>query len=77
LVLGYSLGLAIATVINIFNPSLIVLAGGTLRWSGYFEAALQSAQANSLPELWENCQVRQSSCGGDLVVLGAICATVF
>ncbi|WP_082127289.1 ROK family protein [Calothrix sp. 336/3] len=37
---GYSLGLGIATVINIFNPSLIVLAGGTLRWSGYLEAAL-------------------------------------
>lgn len=28
---GYFLGFGIATVINIFNPSLIVLGGGTLK----------------------------------------------
>jgi glucokinase len=69
---GHFLGIGIATVINIFNPSLIILAGGTLRWSGYFEAALQSTKAFSLPELWANCQVQQSDRGGDLVALGAI-----
>jgi glucokinase len=69
---GYFLGLGIATVINIFNPSLIVLAGGTLKWSGYFEAAIKSAAMSSLPELWSACQVRQNNQGGDLVALGAI-----
>jgi predicted NBD/HSP70 family sugar kinase len=69
---GYFLGLGIATVINIFNPSLIVLAGGTLKWSGYFEAVIKSAAMSSLPELWSACQVRQNNQGGDLVALGAI-----
>jgi glucokinase len=68
---GRSLGLGMATVINIFNPDSIVLAGGTLAWAGYQDAALASAKAFSLPDLWAVTGVRESSFGGDLVALGA------
>jgi hypothetical protein len=59
-------------LLAIIPPSLIVLAGGTLRWSDYFEAALHSTEAFSLRELWTNCQVGQSDRLIDLVALRAI-----
>jgi glucokinase len=68
---GRALGLGIGTIINLFNPNSIVLAGGTLAWAGYIEAALASAQESSLPDLWAATQVQESPDGGDLVALGA------
>jgi glucokinase len=68
---GSSLGMGLATMINLFNPEAIVLGGGTLRWRGYLDAALQSAQQYTLPDLWAACQIQTSFRGGDLVALGA------
>jgi glucokinase len=69
---GTALGLGLATLINLFNPEAIVLAGGTLRWQGYLAAAVQSAQRHSLPDLWAACQLQISPHEGDLVGLGAM-----
>jgi glucokinase len=68
---GSVLGMGLATLINLLNPESIVLAGGTLRWQGYLEAAIRSAERYSLPDLWAGCQVQPSPHGGDLVALGA------
>lgn len=67
---GRSLGLGIATVIHLFNPEIVVLAGGTLRWPGYVEAALSSAKEHCIPALWAGCQIHVSTQGGLLVALG-------
>jgi predicted NBD/HSP70 family sugar kinase len=69
---GTALGLGLATLINLFNPEAIVLAGGTLRWQGYLAAAVQSAQRHSLPDLWAACQLQTSPHEEDLVGLGAM-----
>ncbi len=69
---GTALGLGLATLINLFNPEAIVLAGGTLRWQGYLAAAVQSAQRHSLPDLWAACQLQTSPHEDDLVCLGAM-----
>jgi glucokinase len=68
---GSALGMGLATLINLLNPEAIVLAGGTFRWQGYREAAIQSAKRHSLPDLWAVCRIQTSPHGGDLVVLGA------
>jgi glucokinase len=68
---GSALGMGLATLINLLNPESIVLAGGTFRWQGYLEAAMQSAERHSLPDLWAGCQVQISPHEGDLVALGA------
>jgi glucokinase len=68
---GSALGMGLATLINILNPEAVVLAGGTLRWQGYLDAALQSAQQYTLPDLWTACRIQASPHGGDLVALGA------
>ncbi|WP_310426451.1 ROK family protein [Chamaesiphon sp. VAR_48_metabat_135_sub] len=68
---GSSLGMGLAALINLLNPESIVLAGGTFRWQGYLEAAMQSAERYSLADLWAGCRVQISPHGGDLVALGA------
>ncbi len=68
---GSALGMGLATLINLLNPEAIVLAGGTLQWRGYLDAAIHSAQKYALPDLWAACQLQVSPHGGDLVALGA------
>ncbi|KOP27685.1 hypothetical protein AMR41_03670 [Hapalosiphon sp. MRB220] len=67
---GRSLGLGITTVIHLFNPEIVVLAGGTLRWHGYVEAALSSAKEHCVPALWTGSRIHVSTHGGLLVALG-------
>jgi predicted NBD/HSP70 family sugar kinase len=68
---GAALGKGLATLINLFNPEAIVLGGGTLRWRGYLDAAIESARKYALPDLWAACQLQVSPHGGDVVALGA------
>ncbi len=68
---GSFLGLGLATLINLFNPEAIVLSGGTLRYRGYLDAALASAQRSALPDLWAACHISVSPHDRDLVALGA------
>ncbi|WP_030557072.1 ROK family protein [Streptomyces exfoliatus] len=54
---GEAFGLAIASLVNILNPDVVRIAGGTLGYSGYWDTALETARAHSLPELWDVCTV--------------------
>lgn len=69
---GAALGLGLASVIHLFNPSKLSLGGGTLQLPGYWEAALQSAQENTLPMLWQACELNRIKNAAHVVALGAI-----
>jgi glucokinase len=69
---GRWLGIGITTVIHLFNPEVVVLAGGTLNWHGYLEGALSSTQEHCIPELGKGCRIHVSVHGGRLVALGAM-----
>lgn len=71
-----ALGAALATIINLFNPSVVVLGGGTLRWPDYFDIARTTARSLSLPPLRDRCVIRQSEYGETLVALGTIRAAI-
>jgi glucokinase len=71
---GQALGLALATLVNLLNPELIVLGGGTLAYTGYVEAALAQAEAWSFSALWQCCRIVVSPHGERLVALGAATA---
>jgi glucokinase len=68
---GSIFGRGLAILINLLNPEAIVLAGGTLRWQGYLDAAIVSAKHYTLPDLWTSCRIQVSHQGEDLVALGA------
>ncbi len=74
-----ALGLGLAALINLINPGLLVLGGGTLAYPGYFDSAMAAAEKYSLPDFWKTCSVRKTNRThpeyGDLsVALGAVCA---
>lgn len=68
---GYAFGLALATVINLLNPSRLALGGGTLELKGFEEAAYEAAKHFSLPELWAACRLSKVKSGDAVVALGA------
>lgn len=69
---GESLGLAVATVVNLLNPGVVTLAGGTLTYPGYLEAALATAERTALPELWRACEIQRAADESRVVALGAL-----
>jgi glucokinase len=69
---GAALGLGLATVVNLLNPRLLVIGGGTVALPGYLDAALASAARAAMPDLWRACTVRAPRRGRALVALGAV-----
>jgi glucokinase len=69
---GWALGLGLASIINLLNPELMILGGGTLRFPGYYEAALESSAQHSMPQPWQACTIRRPREEELVVALGAI-----
>ena len=69
---GQALGLGIATIINLLNPSRLAVGGGTLKLEGYWEGALQAAEAHAIAPLWDACTVERVKSEDFVVALGAI-----
>jgi glucokinase len=69
---GAALGLALAGLVNLLNPHLLVLGGGTMSLPGY-ESALRDAVARyALPPLLASCELRRAAGGPSVVALGAL-----
>ena len=69
---GRALGLGLAALINLLNPSRLALGGGTVELPGYWEQALCSAEKYSIPELWRDCRISKVREGALVVAKGAI-----
>jgi predicted NBD/HSP70 family sugar kinase len=69
---GNALGLGLAAVIDLLNPSVLALGGGVLDYPGYLEAAEQAARRHSLPDLWRACVLRRVRSGELVAALGAL-----
>lgn len=69
---GTALGLGLATLIDIVNPALVAVGGGLAELPGYLAAALASAEARALPDLWRACVVRKVRAGELVAALGAV-----
>ena len=69
---GRALGLGLAALINLLNPSRLALGGGTVELPGYWEQALRSAGEHSIPELWRDCRISKVREGAFVVAKGAL-----
>ncbi|HDS1061481.1 ROK family protein [Pseudomonas putida] len=69
---GEALGIGMASVINLLNPSRLAVGGGALKLKGYWEAALRTAQAHAIPPLWDACSVTRVKSGHFVAALGSI-----
>lgn len=68
---GYYLGIGIANVINIFNPSVVVIGGGIRRAEGLMEAAEESMRQHAIESLARTCKIVEAALGEDAGVMGA------
>jgi glucokinase len=70
--MGMYLGIAMANVVNIFNPEMIIIGGGV---SESFELFAPYARAEILTRAFpvpaQRCQVVKAECGDDAGLLGA------
>ena len=69
---GFYFGLALANVIGIFNPHVLVVGGGMTSYPGYFEAALASCKQHALAQSLEGCLITRPKDEKRIVVLGAM-----
>jgi predicted NBD/HSP70 family sugar kinase len=73
---GSALGLGLAAVVNLLNPSRLALGGGALHLPGYRDAAERAARQHSIPALWSDCTVARVAAGERVVALGALRAAL-
>jgi predicted NBD/HSP70 family sugar kinase len=73
---GIALGLALAGLINLLNPHLLVLGGGTMQLPGYADAMREAIREYSLPPMLEACELRDARSGPTVVAMGALRAAL-
>ncbi|MEV4430026.1 ROK family protein [Streptomyces sp. NPDC049602] len=69
---GEAFGLAIASLVNILNPDVVRIAGGTLGYRGYWDTAIATARTHTLPELWDVCTIDRIQATQLVVARGAM-----
>jgi len=69
---GFALGVGLAAVINLLNPSRLAVGGGALSLPGYWEAAREAAARHSIPEMSHACRLYPVRAGERVAALGAI-----
>jgi glucokinase len=69
---GAYLGIAMANVINIFNPEMIVVGGGVAAaWDLFAQCAREEVMRRAFPVPAARCQIVRAECGDDAGLLGA------
>jgi len=69
---GSALGIGLAAVVNLLNPSRLALGGGAADLPGYRDAAERTACQHSIPALWSDCTMARVAAGERVVALGAL-----
>lgn len=68
---GYYLGIAVANIINIFNPDKIIIGGGIAQAGDLlFNPIRRTVEVNALYEALQVCQILPAALGDDAGVLG-------
>jgi len=69
---GNLLGQEIANLVNLFDPKLIIISGEGVRMGDpFFFSMREAVQNNSVPELFENTEIRINTWGDDVWARGA------
>ena len=68
---GRHLGLGLASAINILNPEVLFVGGGTLDYEGYWQSALTALKDYTMPKLFEACRIERAPESPLIVALGA------
>lgn len=69
---GYYLGVAIAGLINVLNPSKISIGGGTANMPRYWKGILEGAKENVIPDFWNDEMISKANDDYKVAALGAL-----
>ena len=70
--MGVYLGVALANLVNVFNPEMIVIAGGVANaWDLFAAQAIQQMRDRAFPLPAANVQIKRGECGDNAGLLGA------
>ena len=70
--MGIYLGIAMANLINIFNPEMIVIGGGvSAGWEMFAQHARAEVTKRAFPVPAQRCQIVRAACGDDAGLIGA------
>lgn len=69
---GEAFGMALAMVINLYNPNVIVIGGGTAGYPGYLDAAKRTAEKLALAPSFAQCRFCEPHDLKRIVALGAM-----
>lgn len=73
---GEVFGLSLATVLQLLHPNKIAVYGGTLRYPGYWEAALEALRRVAHPAMLAGCRVERMPQAEFAVAEGALRAAL-
>lgn len=68
---GRWLGIGIRSLINVFNPEMVVLGGLYHRFFGYLEAAVNETAGSAIDVARASTRIVRSSVGADVALVGA------
>lgn len=70
--MGAYLGIAMADIVNVFNPEMIVIAGGvSAAWHLFAPHARAEVMKRAFPVPAKRCRIERAKCGDDSGLLGA------
>ena len=70
--MGVYLGIAMANLVNIFNPEMIVIGGCvSAAWEMFAEPARAQVMKRAFAGPAQRCQVVRAECGDDAGLIGA------
>jgi len=69
---GVALGIAMANLVNVFNPEMIVIGGGVSgAWDFFAQHARAEVMKRAFPVPAQRCQIVKAECGDDAGLIGA------
>lgn len=69
---GYYIGLGLGSIINVFNPEMIVIGGGIAQAGALlFDPIIRSARANAIGILQRTCKIVPADLGDNAGIMGA------
>ncbi len=68
---GHYVGLGIATMVNVFNPEVVVLGGKISQSRTLFQNAIRTARASAIGSIFASAKIVRAELGDDAGIMGA------
>jgi glucokinase len=68
---GHYVGLGIASMVNVFNPEVVVLGGKISRSKTLFATAVRTAKASAIGSILDAARIIHADLGDDAGIMGA------